>query len=194
MQQSCRSLRRLLQSQIGTSDRSLAAQVAARRLHHHHSSFPRSENITSAFRKSPAPVAPRLPFRRHRSDLAVSGQQQEPVQDLQPAYQLTFTCKPCGSRSAHRVTKQGYHHGTTLITCPDCKNRHLISDHLKIFSDSPLTLEDIMHKKLSNGQPLSDLLKKGKLGIRQGAIVGMEGEEDLEFWEDGTETTHEKAA
>lgn len=56
-----------------------------------------------------------------------------------------------------------------------------------------MTLEDILEKKLENGKTLGDLMKKGKLGIRQGAIVGNEGEEDFEFWEDGTETVHEKA-
>jgi hypothetical protein len=30
------------------------------------------------------------------------------------------------------MSKQGYHHGTILITCPGCKNRHLIADHLKV--------------------------------------------------------------
>ncbi|RDW93736.1 uncharacterized protein DSM5745_01058 [Aspergillus mulundensis] len=30
----------------------------------------------------------------------------------EPAYQLTFTCKPCGERSSHRVSKHGYHRGT----------------------------------------------------------------------------------
>lgn len=75
----------------------------------------------------------------------------------QPSYQLTFTCKACSERSSHHVTKQSYHFGTTLITCPGCKNRHLISDHLKIFSDSGVTLEDIMNEK---GQ----LLRKGRLG------------------------------
>ena len=49
-----------------------------------------------------------------------------------PAYELTFTCKRCAERSTHRVSKQGFHHGTVLITCPGCKNRHLISDHLKV--------------------------------------------------------------
>lgn len=51
-----------------------------------------------------------------------------------PGYHLTFTCKPCGFRSTHSISKQGYHNGTVLITCPDCKNRHVISDHLKVGS------------------------------------------------------------
>ena len=49
-----------------------------------------------------------------------------------PSYDLTFTCSPCDKRSTHRITKQGYHKGTVLITCPECKNKHLISDHLKV--------------------------------------------------------------
>jgi protein import protein ZIM17 len=54
------------------------------------------------------------------------------VQAEQPAYDLTFTCKPCKTRSSHRVSKQGYHYGSVLITCPECKNRHIISDHLGV--------------------------------------------------------------
>lgn len=50
----------------------------------------------------------------------------------EPAYEMTFTCRKCLERSSHRITKQAYHFGTTLITCPGCKNRHLISDHLKV--------------------------------------------------------------
>ncbi|RMZ83175.1 hypothetical protein DV738_g1403, partial [Chaetothyriales sp. CBS 135597] len=69
-----------------------------------------------------------------------------------------------------------------------CKNRHLIADHLKIFLDNPSTLEDILKTANVNGKPLSSLIKRGKLGIRQGQMVGNEGEEDIEFWEDGTET------
>ncbi|EON63773.1 hypothetical protein W97_03001 [Coniosporium apollinis CBS 100218] len=84
---------------------------------------------------------------------------------------MTFTCARCKTRSTHRVSKQGYYHGTVLITCPGCKNRHLISDHLKIFSDKRVTLEDIMKEK-------GNLVKRGTLG---------EGEEgDVEFWDDGT--------
>lgn len=50
----------------------------------------------------------------------------------EPIYQLTFTCKACKTRSSHTVSKQGYHHGTVLITCSGCKARHLISDHLRV--------------------------------------------------------------
>ena len=50
----------------------------------------------------------------------------------QPAYEMTFTCKKCQERSSHRITKQAYHFGTVLVNCPGCKNRHLISDHMKV--------------------------------------------------------------
>ncbi|MCJ1450854.1 hypothetical protein MMC28_001188 [Mycoblastus sanguinarius] len=92
-----------------------------------------------------------------------------------PAYELTFTCKPCGHRSTHTVSKQGYHKGTVLITCPDCKNRHVISDHLKIFADQSFTIEDLMRQK-------GELVKRGTLG----------SEGDLEFWEDGSQTERTK--
>jgi mitochondrial protein import protein ZIM17 len=163
------------------------------------STTPRSIHCCSVVRPKPSPftdrrtITPGIARRRHESNLATTGENASEPQDLHPAYQLTFTCTPCRTRSTHRVTKQGYHHGTTLITCPGCKARHLISDHLKIFSDDPITLEDILKKKLSNGKPLADLLKKGKLGMRQGAIIANEGDEDIEFWEDGSETPHTRA-
>ncbi|OAG11333.1 zf-DNL-domain-containing protein [Paraphaeosphaeria sporulosa] len=89
--------------------------------------------------------------------------------DQVPAYELTFTCKACTTRSSHRVSKQGYHHGTVLISCPGCKNRHLISDHMKIFSDKSVTLEDLMREK-------GDLIKRGTLSSGG----------DVEFWDDGS--------
>ncbi|KAI1749448.1 DNL zinc finger-domain-containing protein [Xylaria castorea] len=86
---------------------------------------------------------------------------------LQPHYRLRFTCVPCGDRSSHAVSKQGYHHGSVLITCPKCRNRHIISDHLNIFGDRKITVEDLLREK---GQ----LVKRGTLGE----------EGDIEFWED----------
>ncbi|KAJ5585505.1 uncharacterized protein N7459_005305 [Penicillium hispanicum] len=83
------------------------------------------------------------------------------------AYLISFTCKPCGERSTHRMSKQGYHRGTVLIQCPSCKSRHVMSDHLGIFFDKSTTLEDLLKQ---NGQALT-----------HGRTDG-----DLEFWEDGT--------
>jgi mitochondrial protein import protein ZIM17 len=78
-------------------------------------------------------------WRRHNSSTPIDPSRPlpdvlstEPVNREVPSYDLTFTCKPCQTRSTHRISKQGYHKGTVLVTCPSCKNRHLISDHLKV--------------------------------------------------------------
>jgi mitochondrial protein import protein ZIM17 len=84
-----------------------------------------------------------------------------------PTYYLAFTCKPCGTRSAHHVSKQAYHHGSSLVTCPKCQSRHVISDHLGIFGDRKWTVEDILKEK---GQ----LVRRGTLGP----------DSDIEFWVD----------
>ncbi|KAF3906031.1 hypothetical protein ABW21_db0206108 [Orbilia brochopaga] len=64
-----------------------------------------------------------------------------------PAFEMTFTCRKCQTRSTHRVSKQAYHKGTVLILCPGCNVQHLIADHLKIFRDKPTTIEDILREK-----------------------------------------------
>ena len=84
----------------------------------------------------------------------------------EPVYELYFTCNTCKHRSGHSVSKQGYHHGTVLVQCPGCKNRHLISDHLKVFYDKGVTLQDIMKEK-------GESIKLGSLD-QQG---------DVEFWD-----------
>lgn len=88
------------------------------------------------------------------------------------------------------ITKHGYHRGTILIKCPSCSNRHVISDHLRIFMDEKSTLEDILKRTAGTDRDLSKLLRKGKLGMRQGETIGREGDEDIEFWDDGSETQH----
>lgn len=142
-------------------------------------------------RTVPSTRPPVLLQRRYESALTKQGEEpRRPTGRDEPSYDLTFTCKPCLYRSTHRISKQGYHHGTVLISCPSCSNRHVISDHLRIFMDSKSSLEDILKRKLAEGEDLTKLLKKGKLGMRQSSMVGNEGEEDIEFWEDGTETHH----
>ncbi|KAK3191515.1 hypothetical protein K4F52_002330 [Lecanicillium sp. MT-2017a] len=93
-------------------------------------------------------------------------------------YQLSFTCVPCSHRSHHNISKQGYHTGSILITCPSCRNRHVISDHLNIFGDRKVTVEDLMKEK-------GRLVKRGSLGE----------DGDIEFWpdEEGAEAETDKA-
>ena len=96
----------------------------------------------------------------------ITGEGERP--ELKAAYyQLSFTCVPCSYRSHHNVSKQGYHKGSVLITCPSCRNRHVISDHLNIFGDKKMTVEDLMRKK-------GELVKRGSLGE----------DGDIEFWPD----------
>jgi len=59
--------------------------------------------------------------------------------------------------------------------------------------DEKSTLEDILRRKAGTGEDITNLLKKGKLGMRQGEIIGQEGDEDIEFWDDGTESQHTPA-
>jgi protein import protein ZIM17 len=89
----------------------------------------------------PSPILTRLrsvpSVRRHESTSSnvvptTTAPDSRLERDQVPAYEMTFTCNTCTTRSSHRVSKQGYHHGTVLITCPGCKNRHLMSDHLKV--------------------------------------------------------------
>ena len=91
----------------------------------------------------------------------------------QPTYELTFTCKPCLTRSSnHAVSKQAYHTGSVLVTCPNCKARHVISDHLKIFSEDGFNIEDFLRK---NGNI-----------VRKGSLDG-----DMEFWDDNSSSTRD---
>jgi protein import protein ZIM17 len=83
------------------------------------------------------------------------------------SYQLSFTCLPCGARSTHNVSKQGYHHGSVLATCPECRNRHVISDHLDIFGDRKITVEELVRER-------GGIVRKGTLGE----------DGDIEFWAD----------
>ena len=96
------------------------------------------------------------------------GPEQTSTQDpKQPHYEMTFTCKPCNNRSTHVISKHSYHNGSVLITCPSCQAKHVITDHLRIFSDNNFSLEEFMKRKGS-------MVKRGRL------------EGDIEFWDDGT--------
>lgn len=127
--------------------------------------------FTSHLRRLNAQSRHPLPFihNRHKSSTTISSPSSAPSTPAQKpsAYELTFTCKPCLHRSTHKISTQGYHHGSVLITCPDCKARHVISDHLKIFAEKSFTIEDLMRQK-------------GHI-VRRGSLEG-----DVEIWDDGT--------
>ncbi|KAJ5545298.1 Zinc finger DNL-type [Penicillium sp. DV-2018c] len=134
------------------------------------SSLPRSHRIftQTQFRynsSAPRPLTDSNKSQAER-DAEWEAQNQERRKN-EEAYRITFTCKPCGHRSGHRMSKQGYHRGTVLIQCPSCQNRHVMSDHLGVFFDQKTTLEDLLKER---GQTLT-----------HGHTDG-----NLEFWDDGT--------
>ncbi|CCD22781.1 Zim17p NDAI_0A06270 [Naumovozyma dairenensis CBS 421] len=82
-----------------------------------------------------------------KDDRGQTGQKLGSFKVDKPQLMIAFTCKKCDTRSSHTMSKQAYTKGTVLITCPGCKNRHLIADHLKIFNDDHITIEDIMKSR-----------------------------------------------
>jgi hypothetical protein len=62
-------------------------------------------------------------------------------------YVLMFTCRVCETRTARRISKHGYHHGSVLVRCPGCLGLHLISDHLGYFNDEAVDAEGLLKER-----------------------------------------------
>jgi hypothetical protein len=44
-------------------------------------------------------------------------------------FQLQYTCKVCGTRNSHSVTRMAYRKGVVIAVCKGCLSKHLIADN-----------------------------------------------------------------
>lgn len=111
--------------------------------------------------------APALSAYRNIASSASIRQQniQFDLKDADRRLQMTFTCtaEDCGHRSTHEFSARSYNHGIVLLTCPSCKNRHLIADHIGWFKESTedgklKTVEDLLKAR-------GEQVKRGRMDL-----------------------------
>mmetsp|Transcript_693 Transcript_693/g.1174 ORF Transcript_693/g.1174 Transcript_693/m.1174 type:complete len:265 (-) Transcript_693:23-817(-) len=49
---------------------------------------------------------------------------------VSPKFQIQYTCKKCGHRNSHMVTRLAYRQGVVIAECKGCMTKHWIADNL----------------------------------------------------------------
>ena len=83
---------------------------------------------------------------------------------------MMYTCKMCGGRNAHMVSKVAYNHGMVVTTCRHCKNRHLIADNDQKLDNGPdnptfQKVEDLLRSR-------GEKVQRMQVGSKQDLIEG----------------------
>ena len=104
-----------------------------------------------------------------------------------PHYRLAFSCAHCTHVSIHHVSHQGYHHGSVLITCPDCRHKHVISDHLHLLTRQRRLLhkaDDTAEENGTHPHSVADVVRQFGRLVKIGSLGG---DGNLELWAEAGE-------
>eukprot|EP00056_Hartaetosiga_gracilis_P014478 m.240677 g.240677 ORF g.240677 m.240677 type:complete len:235 (+) comp15742_c0_seq1:41-745(+) len=98
-------------------------------------------------------------------DSSSGSKENEPLGSVDPQYAMIYTCNVCDTRSSQTFSKKAYHEGVVIVTCPGCKNNHLVADHLNWFDHiEGRTIEEILASK---GEAVSKIGGANEGGVTQ---------------------------
>ncbi len=60
---------------------------------------------------------------------------------------IMYTCKVCNTRSAKKISKNGYENGVVIVRCSCCQSKHLIADNMGVFEDAGWNIHDYLSSK-----------------------------------------------
>lgn len=98
--------------------------------------------------------------------------------------ELQYTCKVCGTRNCHRVSRIAYQKGLVIATCKGCMGQHLIADHLGWTKHFDGNIEDYLPEQGSEvnrvNEEVFELEKLLNIDTKSGSIVDDKGNRTME--------------